>query len=59
LSAALLNERDPRHWLADSVVEAAWWEDRDNLRMGQLLKLALRPKWRYVPCGFRWLWRRI
>lgn len=59
LSAALLDARDPRHALANAVFEAAWWEGRDNLTMRQLLKLVLRPKWRYVPHGLKWFWRRV
>jgi poly-gamma-glutamate capsule biosynthesis protein CapA/YwtB (metallophosphatase superfamily) len=59
LSDALVNESDPRHHLADSVFETAWWERRDGLKMGHMLKLALRPKWRYFPSGLRWLYRRI
>jgi poly-gamma-glutamate capsule biosynthesis protein CapA/YwtB (metallophosphatase superfamily) len=59
LSAALLNEGDPRHALADSVCEAVWLESRDNLRLKQMLRLLLRPKWRYIPGGLRWLYRRL
>jgi poly-gamma-glutamate synthesis protein (capsule biosynthesis protein) len=59
LSAALLNGKDPRHALAESVFQAAWWESRDDLGVRQLCKLALRPRWRYVPRGLRWLWRRL
>jgi poly-gamma-glutamate capsule biosynthesis protein CapA/YwtB (metallophosphatase superfamily) len=59
LSTALLNPQDPRHKLADAVVKTAWWEDRDSLGMRQLLKLALRPKWRYVPRGLKWFLRRL
>ena len=59
LSAALLNTNDDRHLLADSVFQAAWWEARKSLRMSQLLKLALKPKWRYLPHGVRWLYQRV
>ena len=59
LSAALIDPHNPRHALADAVFEAAWWESRDGLGMRQLLNLALRPKWRYVPRGLKWFWRRI
>jgi hypothetical protein len=59
LSAALLNEKDPRHALADSIVETAYWENRNSLSMRQILTLALRPRWRYVPLGLWWLSRHI
>jgi poly-gamma-glutamate capsule biosynthesis protein CapA/YwtB (metallophosphatase superfamily) len=59
LSAALLNPQDPRHKLADSVMETVWWEDRNNLGVRQLLGLAMRPKLRYVPYGLKWFWRRL
>jgi poly-gamma-glutamate capsule biosynthesis protein CapA/YwtB (metallophosphatase superfamily) len=59
LSAALLNENDPRHILADSVAQAAWWKERDSLDMENLFKLALKPKWRYVPAGLKWVYRRL
>lgn len=59
LSAALLDENDPRHSLVDSVVQAAWWQERDRIGIRQLFKLALTPKWRYLPSGLRWFYRRM
>ncbi len=59
LSAALLNADDPRHRLADSVFTTAWCNDRDRLTFSDVISLALRPRWRYVPAGLRWLRRRI
>ena len=59
LSDALLNDHDPRHALADSVLEAARLENWQSLSVPQILKLAMRPKWRYIPSGLRWLTRQI
>jgi capsule synthesis protein PGA_cap len=59
LSAALLDPNDPRHSLADSVYQAAWWSQRDTLGIQELLKLAAKPRWRYVPYGLKWLYRRM
>jgi hypothetical protein len=59
LSAALLNEKDPRHALANSVLEASRWESWDSLNKRQLLKLARRPKWRYLPRVLKWLCRQM
>jgi len=59
LSAALLDPQDPRHNLADSVYQTAWWSQRDTLGIQELLKLAAKPRWRYVPYGMKWLYRRM
>jgi hypothetical protein len=59
LSAALLDSNDPRHSLADSVLRAAIQRSRDSLEIRELLKLALAPKWRYVPAGLKWLSTRL
>ena len=59
LSAALLNPDDPRHAVADSVANAV---DSDNLkRLGvtEVIGLARRPRWRYVPRGLKWLYQRL
>lgn len=59
LSFALWNKNDSRHALADSICKTAWQESRDGLGIQQLFKLALSPKWRYVPHGLNWLSRRV
>ena len=59
LSAALLNKEDRRHALADSVMQAVQWDNDNSLRARQLMRLALRPKWRYLPKGMRWLLLRL
>ena len=59
LSAILQNEKDPRHSLANSVLNRAQLENLSNLRIQDVIKLALRPKWRYFPRGFKWLCRRM
>ena len=59
LSKLLHNENDPRHTLANSVLNCAKLENLDILQLKDVIKLALRPKWRYVPQGFRWLYRRM
>ncbi len=59
LSSALFNRQDLRHELANSVLDSAWWNVRDNLNARQLLKLALRPKWRYFPTALKWFYRRV
>jgi hypothetical protein len=59
LGTALLDPNDPRHSLADSVYRIAWWSDRDSLGIRELRKLALKPKWRYIPAGLKWLYRRV
>jgi len=59
LSAVLRNGEDPRHALANAVFDKAWWESREHLRVGELLRLASRPKWRYIPRGLSWVCRRF
>ena len=59
LSAALSNKRDFRHALADSVVGKVRSANMKNIGIQELLRLALRPKWRYIPRGFHWLSQRI
>jgi poly-gamma-glutamate synthesis protein (capsule biosynthesis protein) len=58
LSRALVNKDDPRHALAESVLQAAWDETRDDLKIGDLMKMVMHPKWRYIPEGMRYLYRR-
>jgi hypothetical protein len=59
LCAALLDKNEPRHILADSVVQAAWSQAQDRIGLGEIFRLALKPKWRYLPSGFRWFYRRL
>jgi poly-gamma-glutamate synthesis protein (capsule biosynthesis protein) len=59
LTAALLKKEDPRHALADAVLGRAEAANLHRLGAQELIKLALRPKWRYIPQGLRWLCSRI
>ena len=59
LSAALLDPKDPRQALADRVIAATSREGRAALQWTELLGLARRPKWRYVPLGISWLAARL
>jgi poly-gamma-glutamate capsule biosynthesis protein CapA/YwtB (metallophosphatase superfamily) len=59
LSAALLNENDYRHAVADSIMQAAKRAALNSLGIQEVIKLGLRPKWRYVPNGIRWLFQRL
>lgn len=59
LSAALLNETDPRHSLANEVRAKALQESRDSLELKEILRLMSKPKWRYIANGIRWASRRI
>jgi hypothetical protein len=59
LSAALLDPKDPRQALADRVVAATSREARAALRWTELLGLARKPKWRYLPLGVSWLAARL
>lgn len=59
LSMALLNERDPRHSLANDVMTKAQQLSRDSLDLKVLLRLMLKPKWRYIPFGISWVRRKI
>lgn len=55
LSAALLNPRDTRHALANEVAGKAKQESWDRLDIKSLVKLMLKPKWRYIPYGLKWI----
>lgn len=55
LSAALLHAEDPRHALANEVVAKAQQESWNQLEFRELVKLLLKPKWRYIPYGFKWV----
>lgn len=59
LSAALLNERDPRHALANQVMAKAQQENWDRLELREMCRLILKPKWRYLPYGLKWVSRKI
>jgi poly-gamma-glutamate capsule biosynthesis protein CapA/YwtB (metallophosphatase superfamily) len=59
LSAALQSETDPRHALSDWVCETTRWHYLDKLSIQKLIPLALRPRWRYISLGLRWLFRQI
>jgi hypothetical protein len=59
LSAALSNKRDFRHALADSVVGKVRSANMKNIGVQELLRLAVKPKWRYIPRGLNWLAQRI
>ena len=59
LSAALLNKNDFRHALADSVVQTGRRTNLDRLGIREVIRLALKPKWRYVPRGLNWLFQRM
>jgi Bacterial capsule synthesis protein PGA_cap len=59
LSAALSNKRDFRHALADSVVEKVRSANMKKIGIQELLRLAVKPKWRYIPRGLNWLAQRI
>jgi Bacterial capsule synthesis protein PGA_cap len=59
LSAALLNKNDSRHALADSVMHTVRTTNLARLGTREVMRLALRPKWRYVPRGINWLFQRM
>ena len=59
LSAALSNKKDFRHALADSVVGKVRSANMKKIGIQELLRLALRPKWRYIPRGLNWLAQRM
>jgi poly-gamma-glutamate synthesis protein (capsule biosynthesis protein) len=59
LSAALLDDRDPRHALADSVMKNVRRATLARLGVRDVMRLALRPKWRYVPRGLSWCVQRV
>ena len=59
LSAALHNEQDFRHALANSILHTVQWKNRQGLTTRELIKMALNPKWRYLPQGMKWLLQRM
>jgi Bacterial capsule synthesis protein PGA_cap len=59
LSAALLNKKDFRHALADSVIRTGRRTNLARLGIREVMRLALRPKWRYIPRGLNWLFQRM
>jgi poly-gamma-glutamate capsule biosynthesis protein CapA/YwtB (metallophosphatase superfamily) len=58
LSAALLNNNDSRHVLADAIMQTARQRTLHQLGLREAIRLALRPKWRYVPRGLSWIVQR-
>jgi poly-gamma-glutamate capsule biosynthesis protein CapA/YwtB (metallophosphatase superfamily) len=59
LSAALMNKDDLRHTLAESIMQTAHRAALHSLEIQEVIKLALRPRWRYVPRGLSWVLERI
>ena len=59
LSEALLKNKDPRHALANAVMQVAHGAAVNSLRRQEVVKLALKPKWRYVPQGLNWIFQRM
>ncbi|MGE0646204.1 MAG: CapA family protein [Nitrospira sp.] len=59
LSAALLNAEDSRHALANQIVAKAQQESHNQLGLRELFKLLLRPRWRYIPNGLKWVGQKI
>jgi poly-gamma-glutamate capsule biosynthesis protein CapA/YwtB (metallophosphatase superfamily) len=59
LSAALLNQDDRRHVVADRVTQTAQRVTLKNLGLRDVIRLGLRPKWRYVPNGLKWIIQRM
>lgn len=55
MSAALLNAEDPRHALANEMVAKAQQESWNQLEFRELVNLLLKPKWRYIPYGLKWV----
>jgi hypothetical protein len=59
LSASLLNAKDFRHVLADSVTETARKANVAQLGIAAVMRLALKPRWRYIPRGLNWFLQRM
>jgi poly-gamma-glutamate capsule biosynthesis protein CapA/YwtB (metallophosphatase superfamily) len=59
LSAALLKKNDFRHELADSVMQTVRRTSLARIGIRDVMKLALKPKWRYVPRGLNWAFERM
>jgi poly-gamma-glutamate capsule biosynthesis protein CapA/YwtB (metallophosphatase superfamily) len=59
LGIALLDKKDPRHALADSVMQIAQRTALESLGIREIINLGLHPKWRYVPNGIRWLFHHL
>jgi hypothetical protein len=59
LSAALSNRNDFRHALADLVARSKRKTALARLGIRGVMRLALRPKWRYVARGLDWLFQRM
>jgi poly-gamma-glutamate capsule biosynthesis protein CapA/YwtB (metallophosphatase superfamily) len=59
LDRILTDEGDPRHQLAEMVWRAARKEGREAVGLRDVVKLAMRPRWRYVPLGLKWAWGKV
>jgi Bacterial capsule synthesis protein PGA_cap len=59
LSTALLAPSDPRHGLADAVVARARREHLAALKMRDVIRLVLRPRWRYLWQGIIWIYHAL
>jgi poly-gamma-glutamate capsule biosynthesis protein CapA/YwtB (metallophosphatase superfamily) len=59
LSAVLLNQNDFRHALADSIMKNVRRSNLAQLRIRDVFMMGLRPKWRYVPRGVKWVVERM
>jgi hypothetical protein len=58
LSGALLNADDPRHGLADTVVDRVRHEQLASLSARDALRLLRRPRLRHLRAGIPWLYHR-
>jgi len=55
LSLALLNEKDPRHAIANNIKEIIEQASLEGVSLQHVLKRAMRPQWKHFPVGLRWL----
>jgi hypothetical protein len=58
LTAALLNPDDPRHALADEVMELARREQLATLSLREVLRIAVRPQARHLRSALPWIYHR-
>jgi hypothetical protein len=59
LSKALMNPSDPRHALADEVMERARQEELAHLDIADVLRVARRPKLRHLRSALPWMYHRV
>jgi hypothetical protein len=59
LSGALQNPSDPRHSLADEVMQCVRAEKLATLGVADVFRLALRPRLRHFRSGLPWVYHRI